>query len=245
MRQSAATDAAVKLVGGAVNVAESVLSNLSGGIGKFTAAIAAGMARTYTGDHIIYPDIFQRHESNATGFTLHIKLKASRGDPYTYLIDVLVPLFHIMAMALPKMAKNSSAAYQYPPLIQCNIPGIWSTRLGAITSLQITKNPEGDGVSVNGFPMSINVDVSISDLTHTLVTTPMDSPALFLNNASMFDYIAQCVGADKYRVNSAIRIITKLALAASYAESFVYNIGESLVSDATHILNSARSRALK
>jgi hypothetical protein len=243
--QSAIDDNVIKLAGGAINTAEKIMGSLAGGIGKFTAAVASGMAKSYTGDHTIYPDIFKEHISNDGGMTLRVKLRASRGDPYTYLIDVLVPLFHILGMALPKMSKNSAASYQYPPLIQCNVPGIWGTRLGAIQSLSITKNPEGDGVSINGYPMSINVDIHVQDLMHTLVTTPMDSPALFLNNQTMFDYIAQCTGVDRYRANPAIRIITKIALAASYADSMFYNIGESLVSDATHILNSAKSIAIK
>jgi hypothetical protein len=195
--QSAIDDSVIQLAGGAVDTANRILGALAGGVGKFTAAIAAGMARTYTGDHAIYPEIFKEHSSTQT-YTIHIKLRASRGDPYTYLMDILVPLFHIMAMALPKMSKNSAASYQYPPLIQCNVPGMWGTRLGIIESLSIQKAPNGE-MSVYGYPLSINVDVVIKDLMHAMVTTPMDAPALFLNNTPMFDYIAQCTGVDKYR----------------------------------------------
>jgi len=241
--QSAIDDSVIQLAGGAVDTANRILGALSGGVGKFTAAIAAGMARTYTGDHAIYPEIFKEHSSTQT-YTIHIKLRASRGDPYTYLMDILVPLFHIMAMALPKMSKNSAASYQYPPLIQCNVPGMWGTRLGIIESLSIQKAPNGE-MSVYGYPLSINVDVVIKDLMHAMVTTPMDAPALFLNNTPMFDYIAQCTGVDKYRVNSAARIITKIALAASFSESVFYNIGEAMTSDLTHMYNSAVSIAIK
>lgn len=234
--QSVADDAAVMLAGGTINAAQSVLGALTGSVGKFTASIASGMAKSYTGDHTIYPDIFKRHTSNEN-FSLHVKLKASRGDPYTYLIDVLVPLFHIFGMVLPKMSKTSSASYQFPPLVQCNVPGIWGTRLGIIESVSVTKNPDGDAVSINGYPMSINVDINVKDLMHVMVTTPMDSPALFLNNYTMFDYIAQCTGIDKYRVNSAARIVTKIALAASYVDKFFYNIGEAILSDVTSFAN--------
>jgi hypothetical protein len=92
--QSAVDDAVVQLAGGTVNAAEAIMGALSGGIGKFTAAVASGMAKSFTGDHTIYPEIFKQHLSNSN-FNIHVKLRASRGDPYTYLIDVLVPLFHI------------------------------------------------------------------------------------------------------------------------------------------------------
>ena len=234
--QSAVDDAVIQLAGGTVNAAEAVMGALAGGVGKFTAAVASGMAKSFTGDHTIYPEIFKNHVSN-TNFNIHVKLRASRGDPYTYLIDVLVPLFHIFGMVLPKMSKNSSAAYQYPPLVQCTVPGIWGTRLGIVESISVTKNPDGDGVSINGYPLSVNVDINVKDLMHVMVTTPMNAPALFLNNNTMFDYIAQCTGVDKYRLNSAARIITKIALAASYSDSFFYNIGEALVSDITSYAN--------
>ena len=241
---SAIDDAVVELAGGTVDIANRILGALGGGVGKFTAAVAAGMAKTYTGDHAIYPDIFKRHTSNES-FTIHVKLRATHGDPYSYLIEVLVPFFHILGMTLPKMAKNSAASYQYPPLIQCNVPGMWGTRLGIISSIDVTKNPEGDGLSVNGYPMSMNVDIHVKDLMHVLVTTPMDSPALFLNNTPMFDYIAQCTGVDKYRVNSAARIITKIALTASYVDSMFYNIGEAIANDMTHMINPGMSIAIK
>ena len=234
--QSAIDDNVIALAGSTVNIAQRVLGSLSGGIGKFTAAVAAGMAKTFTGDHTIYPEIFKEHTSTQS-FSIHVKLRASRGDPYTYLIDVLVPLFHILGMVLPKMSKNSSASYQYPPIVQCNVPGIWGTRLGIVESVSVSKNPEGDGVSINGYPMSLNVDIHVKDLMHTLVTTPMNSPALFLNNYTMFDYIAQLTGVDKYRVNSAVRIITKIALAATFTDNIFYNIRDSIANDFTSMAN--------
>lgn len=234
--QSAIDDNVIALAGSTVNVAQRVLGSLTGGVGKFTAAVAAGMAKSFTGDHTIYPEIFKEHTSTQS-FLIHVKLRASRGDPYTYLIDVLVPLFHILGMVLPKMTKNSAASYQYPPIVQCNVPGIWGTRLGIVESVSVAKNPEGDGVSINGYPMSLNVDIQVKDLMHTLVTTPMNSPALFLNNYTMFDYIAQITGVDKYRVNSAVRIITKIALAATFADNIFYNIRDSIANDITSFGN--------
>jgi hypothetical protein len=41
-------------------------------------------------------------------------------------------------------------------------------------------------------------------------------------------------------LNSAARIITKITLAASYSDSFFYNIGEALVSDLTSYVNKRK-----
>jgi len=229
-------DGIIKMAGTAVGLAESVLNTLTFGVGKFVTGALGSMARSYIGEHPIYPKIFDRHDGSSS-MTLNIKLRASRGDPYTYLIDVLVPLFHIMGMALPKMSQYSAGAYQYPPIIQCQIPGLWGTRLGMITQVGITKNPDGQGLSVNGYPMSINVSVTIENLTHCMVTTPMNKPAYFLNNHTMFDYIAQCTGVDKYRNNPSARLVTRLALAASYGENFFYNLGNAFANEITTYVN--------
>jgi len=229
-------DNIVKLAGKATGIAESVLNTLTFGAGKFVTGVTGAMARSYVGDHPIYPKIFTEHTST-TSMSMTVKLRASRGDPYTYLIDVLVPLFHILGMALPKMSQYSAGAYQFPPLIQCQIPGLWGTRLGIVSSVSVIKNPDSTAVSVNGYPLSVDVTISVEDLCHCIVTSGMDKPAYFLNNNTMFDYIAQCTGVDKYRKNTAARMVTKLALAASYGNNVFYNLGSAFANDITTFVN--------
>ena len=240
---SAVTDAVISIAGGTISAAEKVVQALGGGVGRFTAAIAGSMARSFTGDHTIYPKIFQSHDSHG-GMTLNVKLRASRGDAYSYLTEILVPLFHILGMVLPKMSKNTSAAYSYPPIVQCTIPGVWGTRLGMIESVEITKNPDGNDYSINGYPLAVDVSMRVVDLTHCLITSPMNNPSMFLNNHTMFDYIAQCCGVDKYRINGSIRLVTKLALAAHYQNNLFYNVGEAILNDAKTTINRWTGTAL-
>ena len=140
-------------------------------------------------------------------------------------------MFFALGMVLPKMSKNSGASYSYPPIVQCNIPGIWGTRLGMVTGLTISKNPDGNDVSVYGYPSSVDLTISVTDLQHVLMTSPMNKMSIMLNNHSMFDYIAQCCGVDKYRVNGSMRLVTKAILAASDGKNLLYHIGQSLTSD--------------
>lgn len=233
---NAIDDAIINLADGAVGVAEKVLSALTAGTGRFTAAVAGSMARSFLGDHTIYPQIFQSHSATSE-MTLKVKLSASAGDPYSYLIDILVPYFFILGMALPELSKNNASAYCFPPLIQCNIPGLWGTRLGMIKSVSVTKNPSGKDLSVHGYPLSMDVSITIADLQHVLMTSGMNKISTFLNNNTMFDYIAQCAGVDKYRVNGSIRLVSKLALAASVANNMFNHIGDSILNDATSWAN--------
>ena len=238
---NAVDDALINLSGKAINLAENIMQKLTLGTGRFTAAIMGSMARSYTGDHTIFPEIFDTHSSTSS-VSISIKLRANAGDPYTYLIDILVPMFHLIAMAIPQMSKNAASAYSYPPLVQVNIPGAWGTRLGIIESLNIEKNPESD-FSINGYPLGVNITVNVKDLQHVVMSSGMNQPAMMLNNHTMFDYIAQCAGVDKYRINGAIRIVTRLSLAAAAGADVFHNIGNAILNDGISLVNRITGNA--
>lgn len=229
-------DAIVNIAGGAISAAESVLTAMTGGVGRFTAAIAGSFARTFVGNHTIYPQIFKSHTSTTTrDITIH--LNASGGDPYSYLMDVLVPYFHILGLVLPQLSKNNASSYSFPPLVQCNIPGIWGTRLGMVTSVSVNKNQSGKDLSIHGFPLSIDVTITVTDLQHVLMTSPQDRASTFLNNHTMFDYIAVCAGVDKYRPNGAMRLVSRLALMANTINNIDTVVGNAILTDFTSIAN--------
>jgi len=216
--------------------AQKLMKEMAKGNGRFTAAIASSLSRSYTGDHTIYPEIFQSHESTSS-MSVNIHLVADSGDAYSYLVNILVPLFFLYGMSLPQLSKTNASAYQYPPVIQCNIPGMWGTRLGMITGMTITKNPSGKDVSINGWPTVVDVGITIKDLEHVLVTSPMNKPSVFLNNHTMFDYIAQCCGVDKYRVNGSMRSAARLALATAAANNMFASITNAVMNDWHSLVN--------
>ena len=98
--------AVVKLAGDSISAANRVLTSLTAGAGRFTAAIAGKMARSFIGDHTIYPKIFQKHESTSS-MDIKIKLRASGGDPYSFLTEMWTPISFILGMVLPKLSKNN------------------------------------------------------------------------------------------------------------------------------------------
>lgn len=229
-------DKTIELVSESKRMAEKTISDLSSGSGRFTAAIASSMARSYVGEHTIYPDVFQSHTSTSS-MSMTVHLIASAGDPYSYLIEELVPLFFILGLVLPALSNNNASSYSFPPVVQCNIPGMWGTRLGMVESVSVSKNPNQKDLSVNGYPLQIDVTITVRDLQHVLLTSPMSKPAVFLNNQTMFDYIAQMSGVDKYRVNGSMRTVARLALAVSATTNFTANIGDALLTDWHSFIN--------
>ena len=70
-----------------------------------------------------------------------------------------------------------------------------------------------------------------------MVTSPMNQVSCFLNNDTMFDYIAQTCGCDKYRVNPAIRLVSKLALASSAVTNTFNTLGDALMNEVNAFAN--------
>ena len=231
------SDAVISLAKESKEAAEDVMKKLGKGQnGRFTAAITSSMAKSYIGDHTIYPDIYQSSSATSNmSFTIH--LVSDSGDPYSYFINILVPMFYLLGMALPALSPNNASAYTYPPLIQCNVPGMWGTRLGMVNSLSFNKNPSGKDVSINGYPLAVDVTISVTDLEHVLLTAPMNKLSVLLNNQTMFDYIAQCSGVDKFRPNGAMRTIAKLALTQSGLTNVFHNVTDALLNDWHSIIN--------
>jgi len=69
------------------------------------------------------------------------------------------------------------------------------------------------------------------------MSSGMSKKAQMLNNDTMFDYIAQCAGVDKYRYNPAIRVVTKLILGAAQGMNSIYNLGVAVLNAGTARVN--------
>ena len=79
--------------------------------------------------------------------------------------------------------------------------------------------------------------MTVTDLQHVLMTSPQDRASTFLNNHTMFDYIAVCAGVDKYRPNGAMRLVARLALMANTINNIDTVVGNALLTDFTSIAN--------
>jgi hypothetical protein len=140
---------------------------------------------------MIYPKIYKSSESSQD-YNFTISLKTPYGDVYNYYMNILVPLFHLIGLAAPKMITANSIAS--PFLVQAFIPGMVTCQLGIIKTMTISKNPDNRRVSVNGYPLEIKVSFSIEELYNALSISPANDPAAFLFNETLNDYMANLAG---------------------------------------------------
>ena len=184
----------------AENIGESASSLVAGAMDGISSAGAVGNifskildlgASVIQGDNVIVPKIYQNSDySRSYSITCH--LRAPYGDKLSVYIDVLVPMLHLLALALPK--QTTANTYGSPFLIKMYIPGIINCGLGIVSSIQISKSQNEDSRSIDGLPMEVDVTLQIEDLYSRLTMSPTTDPLLFVNNSSLIEYLATISG---------------------------------------------------
>lgn len=164
---------------------------VEGATGGFMTNLFTGALQSIKGQKMIYPKIYDKSHANMN-YTFDIMLSSPYGDVYNYYMNIVVPLMHLIALAAPRMVTANSIASPY--LIQFYIPGQCTCHLGIVQNLTITKNPNQERVSVNGFPLEVKVQVQIEELYNAMSISPANDPASFLFNETLNDYLANTAG---------------------------------------------------
>ena len=159
--------------------------------GGFMTNLFSGAVASLKGQKMIYPDIYKG--SNSTmDYEYKIRLSSPYGDDYNYYMNIIVPLMHLIALAAPRLV--TSNAVSSPFLIRSYIPGMCSCPLGIVSSMNITKNPDGNHVSVQGFPLTVDITFTIKELYNAMAISPANDPGSFLFNETLNDYLSTSAG---------------------------------------------------
>lgn len=175
---NAATDSISQSLNG--NNVTSILSrilNLTGNVVK--------------GENVIMPDIY-KSSSRPTTYSFTVHLKAPYGSKFGLYMDNLVPLMHLICLAIPKQATANT--YSSPFLVKAFMDGVCNINLGMITDMQINKSVSEQSWTVDGMPNEIDVSFTIADLYSDLSMSPQQNPILFLQNTSLIEYLANTCG---------------------------------------------------
>lgn len=188
------------------------LGNTGGVISEVLNRISNSAGSIIKGDNIIFPDIYQKSEYEKS-YNITIDLRSPSGNKMSYYLNILVPLFHILALTIPK--QSTANTYGSPFLIKAYYPGVFSCNLGIVNSISIEKNSSEDSWTVDGYPNQIKVTMNIKDLYSDLTLTPsgITNTLLFLSNSSLIEYLATLCGINltvpnlEKRVEFAVNLI--------------------------------------
>lgn len=207
----------MEFLGSGLETATTAVAGMAEGLtGGFVGGLFSGAVASVKGQKMIYPEIYKSSDSKMnTNF--EIILSSPYGDVYNYYMNIIVPLMHLIALAAPRMVTANTVSSPY--IVQAYIPGTYTCQLGIISEMNITKNPNGNRVSVNGFPLEVKVTFTIKELYNALSISPANDPASFLFNETLNDYMANLSG-----LIPSIDTYTKQREATFYAlEEYIKN----------------------
>lgn len=153
-----------------------------------------GMIRGLAGERMIWPEIYDQ-----SGFeksvSYNIRLVSPQGDPYSYFVNIGIPLSYLIAAAAPLTASRN--AYKMPFMCQAYVTGQTSMPMAIISGLSIQRGTAG-AVNKDGLPLEVECNISIKDLYSVLAFSAIHDPAEFLSNESMIEYIASWTGIETW-----------------------------------------------
>ena len=217
-----------------VSLGNTPIDKISGIISNVSSFLRNGAH----GMNVRFPDIWS-DSSYSKDYSLDMKFIAPYDTPFCKWRYVLVPFFHLFALAAPH-SDDSVANYSRPFLIRAFSKGYFNVEMGMIKDIQWRRFGDGDMISEDGVPMEIDITISFEDMYQQLAisrfsgdtTVDFSRVGIFFNNTGLVDLLGELSGVNMNRLN----IMDRMSL---YAGSTVNAFSRT----GTNILRHAADRA--
>ena len=180
--------------------------------GHFKDMLTVGGKEVIHGANLIYPEIWMDSEYSKD-YSITVDLVSPYGDDEAIYLNIIVPMIHLMAFALPRQSTANS--FISPFLVRGYSKGWFSCDMGIVSSISFDKGPD-QSWTANGLPSRVKVTLNIKDLYAKLMMTPAHRPDLFFTNQGMIDYLGSMCGLDLTRPNIVTKMETIKALLSDY-----------------------------
>jgi hypothetical protein len=144
------------------------------------------------GSNLIYPEIWTDSDYSKS-FSVQINLASPYGDKESIYLNVIVPMLHALALALPRQSSENS--FNAPFLIRGYAQGWFSIDMGMVETITIEKGPE-QSWTVDGLPTEAKITLNIKELYGNLMMSPSTRPSYFFANQGLIDFLGVTCGVD-------------------------------------------------
>lgn len=195
-----------------------VLGGVTGAIGDFVGGVAdqfniAGLAVLGGAAFVDIPEHWESSSASLPQQSYTMQLIAPYGNALSQLFQMYIPLFMILAGALPRSTGKQS--YTAPPLVQLFDKGKQQTRLGIIDSISVRRGTTNLPFNKHMQAMGIEVTFSVKDLT-SIMHMPISegfslnpTKGIFDEDTAFSDYMGVLSGLD---IDDQIYSFRKFAL---------------------------------
>ena len=187
------------------NIASSLMSDKAKGVAQTPQGMASkllegpslirgitnAMGTVIAGGKLIFPEIWADSQYSRD-YSIDIKLTSPDCDPLSIYLNIIVPLIHLVAFAIPK--STGPNGYISPFLVRGSYKGFLNVDMGLITSMAITKGGEG-AWSASGVPTTVDVNFTLKELYNTMsMCTNEAGTYKITQNTALMDYLGNMCG---------------------------------------------------
>ena len=173
------------------------------------------------GGQLVFPEIWNDSDFSRS-YDINIKLRTPDGDPYSWYLNIGVPLIHLLAFTLPRQLGYNGI--QSPFLVRAFYKGQFNVNMGIISSLSITRG-EKSKWTLSALPLDVDVNISIKDLYQSLSMSPKNDYVGLSKNVDQLDYIANLCGINVNKPDIMRAIELDLNRLWSAGKSFAFGNG--------------------
>jgi hypothetical protein len=162
------------------------------GKGNIISKIISKAGTLLAGGKMVFPELWS-DSSFSRSYSCKMKLVSPSGDKLSIFLNILVPIYHLLALTLPRQS-GTDQSYYSPFLVRAYCQSMFNVDMGIITDLSITKGAEGEWTK-DGLPTVAEVSFSIKDMYESLfMSTAGIGSSGIMSNISELDYIANSCG---------------------------------------------------
>ena len=148
----------------------------------------------FEGARLAFPQILDS-SSFQRSISVNLKCVAPNATPEAIFLYTMVPLAHIIAMALP--GQYSANMYTFPPLVKINCTGWFNCDLAVISDLRITRGGNDSRQwTTDRLAQEIDISFSVTPLYTQLMVPSSRKPFSTLFNRGFMEYIGSITGID-------------------------------------------------
>lgn len=196
---------ASNLANGVADLASAVMSILGVG-GSNLVNMVNYAADIISGANIVFPQMWTDSKYSKS-YRCSVNLVSPYGDSESIFLNIIMPLMSIVALGLPRQVSANS--FTSPMYVRVVAKGIFSSDMAIINSISIDKGGNG-AWTASGLPLTVKVDIDITDLYTALSMPNTSQPGLYFNNDSLIEFLTTTCGVDTTIPNLALKIDTFL-----------------------------------
>ena len=143
-----------------------------------------------SGGKMVFPQLWQDSQYTKN-YSITLKFDTPDADKLSIYLNILVPLAHVLAFAMPRKAGDNG--YVSPFIVRAYYKSMFHIDLGMITNCNIVR---GDVQAWNqdGLPTQVTVQLDIKDLYNVMSMAAGTGINDVIGNPSQLDYIANLCG---------------------------------------------------